>query len=194
MGGQFAYVTQIDAARLIGGGGAHADRGDQVMRRSANTLLPARAAAVAACAALLALSSACSHMPSMPKLKWPFGHKAAPAPEVVQEIVFEAAAGTSVNFPQYWSRNTLVIDLQSAGGSGSAVAKPREGTAWPVRLAFRVMPGQFGELEVKGDERSVFNVPASGRKALDLGLSPSAYTPKTAQLALTWGPAHVPSP
>jgi hypothetical protein len=177
-----------------GAAGVYADQGVQGMRRSANTLLPARAAALAACAALVVLSSGCAHMPSMPKLKWPFGHKPAPAPEVVQEIVFADAAGASINLPQYWSRNTLVIDLQSAGSSGSTIAKPREGTTWPVRLAFRVTPGQFGELEVKGDERDVFNVSASGPKPLELTLSPSAYTSKTAQLTLSWGPAHLPAP
>ncbi|HEX7418193.1 MAG TPA: hypothetical protein VF315_09080 [Steroidobacteraceae bacterium] len=165
-----------------------------MMRQSANTIFAARARTGAALLGLMLLAGACSHMPSVPKLKWPFGHKPAAAPEVVHEIVFEGAAGANVNFPQYWNRNTLVIDMQGASGTGSAVAKPRQGTTWPMRLAFRVTAGQFGELEVKGDERDVFNIPGSGTQVLDLALSPSAYSSKTGALTLSWGPTHIPSP
>ena len=52
---------------------------------------------------------------------------------------------------QYWKRNTLLLDLSSASGSGQLTLKPIEGSTWPVRLAFRVTPGAFAVLEVRGD-------------------------------------------
>jgi hypothetical protein len=103
-----------------------------------------------------------------------------------------AAAGGATSFPQYWKRNTLLVDLQAGGGMGGIVLKPVEGTAWPVRIAFRVMPGQFGALEVRGNARLRLPITPQGSKPIDLELSPDIYTQKTAQLTVTWGPAAAP--
>ncbi len=56
--------------------------------------------------ALLVMLSGCSSL-SMPKLTWPFGAKAAPAAQAVDEIVFETGDGSAAPaYPQYWKRNT----------------------------------------------------------------------------------------
>jgi hypothetical protein len=75
---------------------------------------------------------------------------------------------------------------------GGIVLKPVQGTTWPVRIAFRVMPGQFGALEVRGDARLRVPITAGGVKAIDLELSPDIYTPRTSQLTVTWGPSVIP--
>src|SRR5207249_5621468 len=69
-------------------------------------------------------------------------------------------------YPQYWNRNTLVVDLAAASGSGSITLKPAAGSAWPVRLAFRVTPGSVGLLSVRGDQRLVIPItPAAGKRS-----------------------------
>jgi hypothetical protein len=128
---------------------------------------------------------------SAPHLHWPFGRHAAPAPQPVEELVIEAAPGTSAQFLQFWERNTLVLDMRSASGSGAVTLTPRAHTLWPVRLAFRVTPGAIGQLDVKGEERTVFPVAASGAAPVDLALAPSAYRPRTPAITLGWGPAPV---
>ena len=51
----------------------------------------------------------------------PWSKKAAAAPEAVNELAELAADGTPTQrFPQYWKRNTLVVDLQSAAASGGS--------------------------------------------------------------------------
>src|ERR1700726_2789705 len=83
----------------------------------------------ATAAVLVLLAAGCGHLPAL--------HPPAP----VHELHISAAAGVPSSFPQYWKRNTLVLDLTAASGSGSITLKPAEGAAWPVRLAFRVRPG-----------------------------------------------------
>lgn len=95
-------------------------------------------------------------------------------------------------FPQYWMRNTLIVDLQGASGSGNVVLKPREGTTWPVRIAFKVMPGSIGELEVRAAERIVLPVTTQGAKPIVLELSPGIYVPKSTQISVSWGPNPTP--
>jgi hypothetical protein len=151
-----------------------------------------RGISCAAAIALLGVLAGCSHMPR-PHLAWPWGHKAAPAPQEVHELtIAPAAEGGSTAFPQYWKRNTLLVDLQTGGGTGGIVLKPVPGTAWPVRIAFRVMPGQFGALEVRGDARLRLPIAAQGTQPIDLELSPDIYTLRTSQLTVTWGPAAAP--
>lgn len=150
----------------------------------------ARAGAAAALAGVLA---GCGHLPH-PHLSWPWHHKAAAAPEEVHELtITPGAPGGSTAFPQYWKRNTLLVDLQSAGGTGSVVLQPVAGTPWPVRLGFRVLPGRFGMLEVHGDQRKVLPVTAQGTKPLDLELEPGVYSAKTPQITVTWEPASAPA-
>jgi hypothetical protein len=140
----------------------------------------------AAIALILVSLAGCSHMPTM---KWPWSAKPVPPPEKADELVVTVGESTTVaNFPQYWKRNTLVLDLQGAASSGSVTLQPRVTTKWPVRLAFRVMPGQVGALEVRGDQRVVLPVVTEGSKPVDLELAPGVYTPKTAQVIVRWGP------
>jgi hypothetical protein len=98
-------------------------------------------------------------------------------------------SGASSAFPQYWKRNTLLVDLSGATGSGSITLKPTEGSTWPVRLAFRVTPGSIGVLDVRGAERTSLPITSSGHAPVDLELTPGIYTPSTAQLTVRWGPA-----
>jgi len=102
--------------------------------------------------------------------------------------VFDISGPGAVSFPQYWKRNTLVVDLSSASGSGSITLRPSAGT-WPIRLAFRVTPGAIGELEVRADARTTLPITPSGGKPIDLELAPGLYTPYTAQMTVAWGPA-----
>lgn len=127
--------------------------------------------------ALLTLSAlliaGCSSL-GLPRLSWPFAARPAPAPEVVDELLFESAGEAPVNaFPQYFRRNTLIVDMTAAGASGAVTLRPRSRFGWPVRVAFRVRPGAFAALEVVGAQRLVLPVVADGRRAtLDLELPP----------------------
>jgi hypothetical protein len=117
--------------------------------------------------------TACGHMP--------WGKKAPAAPVPVNELVVEGQA-----FPQYWKRNTLVVDLSGASGAGSITLKPGESGKFPVRVAFRVMPGSVGLLEVQADQRMLLPVTRDGAKPVDLELVPGVYTPKTQQIVVRW--------
>jgi hypothetical protein len=108
---------------------------------------------------------------------------------VVHELVITTTEGAEAAFPQYWKGNTLVVDLRLGAGQGSAILKPREHTFWPVRIAFRVMPGQFGALEVHAAQRAVLPVTTSGTKPVDLELDPGVFIMKSPQIAVSWGPA-----
>lgn len=137
---------------------------------------------------LLALTG-CGHMPRMP-----WSAKPAAAPQPVNELVESSADGASTpTFPQYWKRNTLVVDLQGAPASGSLTLKPRDGAKWPVRLAFRVMPGSLGLLEVQADQRLLMPVTRDGTKPVDLEVVPGVYTAKTPQVTVKWEPARTPA-
>jgi hypothetical protein len=145
-----------------------------------------RLALVAACCLALA---ACGTL-SMPKI-WPFYKKPKPGPEAVNELTLVNADGSAATFPQYWKRNTLVIDLTGAGGQGSLAARLPGESAWPVRVALRVQPGSVGQLEVQGEERNILPVTAEGAKPVDIELASSVYTPNTAAIYISWGPVPV---
>jgi hypothetical protein len=133
-------------------------------------------------AALLTLAG-CSH------LHWPWHHAPPPPPTAVHEL--EVSGSTSA--PQYWKRNTLLVDLSAASGEGHLVIAPAAGTTWPVRLAFRVTPGSFGALEVRGAAREVLPITGTGVKPVDLELPPGIYAAGTAQITVSWGPQIVPA-
>ena len=135
--------------------------------------------------ALLTIAAGCSHMPHP---HWPFHRKPAPAPEIVHELIITTPEGAEVAFPQYWKGNTLIVDMRLAGGQGNAILKPREHTVWPVRIAFRVMPGQFGALEVRAAQRVVLPITTTGAKPVDLELAPGVFIMKSPQIAVSWGP------
>ena len=128
---------------------------------------------------------ACSSI-RMPHV-WPFYKKPKPAPEAVLELNLVNADGSTASFPQYWKRNTLVIDLSGVGGAGTLTARLPEETTWPVRMAVRVRPGSVGQIEIQGEERSVLPVSSEGTSNIDLEILPSAYTPNTAAIYISWG-------
>ena len=123
-------------------------------------LAPGLSMAVACCLVLTACSSYKVQMGWPPIYKKP-----APVPEAVNELNLVNADGTPANFPQYWKRNTLVIDLSAIGAAGNFAARLPEGTTWPVRVGVRVRPGSVGQIEILGEERNILPVAAEGTAA-----------------------------
>jgi len=141
---------------------------------------PPQASALAVVAGMLL--AGCSHLSG----HWPWAHRSAPPPEPVHELVI-TRSGAAADYPQYWKRNTLVVDLRSISGEGGMILTPRTGGTWPVRLAFRVNPGAVAVLEVRGEERVVIPVSAGNGPPLDLELVPGVYSPTTVRLTVRWG-------
>ena len=123
----------------------------------------------------------------------PWGHKAAPAPEVATALTVAAPDGAPLSWPQVWQRNDVVLDMAGVAASGTAVVMPRSGLAWPVRVALRVVPGSIGSIDVRGAQRLIIPVPATGSGTMDLELPPGVYVAATKQITLNWGPASVPA-
>lgn len=126
----------------------------------------------------------------MPSLHWPWHghHHGSGGPPSVQELSIQMQGGVSRAIPQYWDRNTLLLDMTGVSGEGSALLSPRPGTAWPVRLEFRVQSGSFANLEVSGVQRVLFSVPAQGAVTV-LQLDPGVYLASTAAITLRWSAA-----
>ncbi len=127
---------------------------------------------------------------------WPFGKKPAAGPDVVNELSIVTADGQAANYPQYWKRNALIVDLTGASGTGGIAARVPEGSGWPVRVALRVRPGSVGMLEVQGEYRVVLPVATAGAKPIDIELAPGVYGPQTAAIYVSWGamPAFADAP
>jgi hypothetical protein len=141
-----------------------------------------------ACAAALVLAVAVAGCSSL-KALWPWHHGASappPPPPPAHAVEITGAAGS---FPQYWQRNTLVVDLSAASGSGSITLRPAEGVSWPLRLAFRVTPGSIGALEVHAAQRMMLPITTAGGKPVYLELTPGVYTPATPEMTVAWGPS-----
>jgi len=131
---------------------------------------------------VLAIGAAgCSH------LKWP-GHHQPPPPPAPVHVLDVSGTGASAVLAQYWKRNTLVVDMSAASGSGSLTLRP-PAEGWPVRLALRVNPGSLGELDVRGAQRVVLPIVPAAGKPVDLELPPGVYPPKTVEVTVAWGPA-----
>lgn len=144
--------------------------------------------------ALIVSLSGCSHLSGMhwPTFHVPWQTGPAPPPPEIHELDEASVGGAPAAFPQYWFRNTLVVNLQGVSGSGAVVLTPREGTTWPVRIAFQVTPGSIGELEVRGAQRLVLPITSAGTQPILLELSPGIYVPKTRQLTVGWATGVVP--
>jgi hypothetical protein len=123
----------------------------------------------------------------------PWGHKAAPVPEVSTALTVAAPDGAALTWPQVWQRNDVVLDMARVAATGSAVVTPRSGLAWPARVALRVTPGSIGAIEVRGAQRLVMRVPATGTGTLDLELPPGVYVAATKQITLNWGAVNAPA-
>jgi hypothetical protein len=144
-------------------------------------------AAPGAIAVALALCCAgCGH------LRWPRHHSPPPPPAPVHEL--DIGGATAGSFPQYWKRNTLLVDLSGASGSGSITLKPTEGGSWPVRVAFRVTPGSIAVLDVRAAQRVSLPITPGGGKPLDLELAPGVYTTTTPEMSVSWGELPAPTP
>ena len=148
-----------------------------------------RAAQRAAAALALLLVAGCHHLSGA---HWPWHHAPPPPAAAVHELDISGGAATD-SFPQYWQRNTLLVDLSAASGSGSITLKPAEGSSWPVRVALRVTPGAIGSLEVRGAQRVSLPISSTAGKAVDLELAPGLYTPQTPELRVSWGPGPAPA-
>lgn len=140
----------------------------------------------------LLAAGGCSHLPHFSP-HWPWHHPPAPPPTPVHELDV-SGVDTPGSFAQYWKRNTLVLDLSGAPPTGRLVLKPAAGTVWPVRLAFRVVPGRFGVLEVRGAERVSLPITTAGHSPIDLELAPDMYRVDTAEITVSWGSAEAPTP
>ena len=150
-----------------------------------------RIAAVAvglACAASLGLAGCASVSKHLP-----WGHKAPPAPEVSTALTVAEPDGAPLSWRQVWQRNDVMLDMAGVAATGSAVVMPRSGLAWPVRVALRMAPGSIGSIEVRGAQRLVIPVPATGTGTIDLELPPGVYVAATKQITLSWGPVSVPA-
>ena len=122
-------------------------------------------------------------------MHWPWQRRPHPPPQPVQQVSIVAdASASATTILQYWDRNTLLLDLTTAGGEGGAIVTPIKALGWPVRLEFRVLPGSIGRLEVVGAQRVLYAVPSQGG-ALLLRLAPSAYRTDTGQITLRWSAA-----
>jgi hypothetical protein len=133
-----------------------------------------------------AFLAGCSHFSGV---HWPWTHRTPPPPVPVNELILTTDSGAVAAFPQYWKRNTLLVDLAAASPEGGLVLQPRAGAPWPVRLAFRVAPGSIGVLEVRGDQRVIIPVAQGAGQPIDLELAPGVYTTATAQIKVHWS-AH----
>jgi len=153
---------------------------------------PRRAAL--ACGALIGLLalSACSHLhrphPSTWHAHLPWRHAPAGPEPLVNELVVEAAAGSPVPaLPQSWDRNALRVDMAALNGEGDLRLRPLQGHGWPIRLEFGVQPGSFGHLEIRGEQRVILNVAATGAPGT-LAVPQGTYAPATKELVIHYGP------
>ena len=134
---------------------------------------------------MLTLGAAgCSH-------HWPWHKQPPPAPPAVHYLEV-GGSGAAAVLAQYWKRNTLVVDLTAASGTGSITLRPPP-DGWPVRLALRVTPGAVGALDVRGAARAVLPIVPGGTRPVELELAAEIYTAKTPEIAVAWGPAGAPA-
>src|SRR5262245_44010532 len=129
--------------------------------------------------------SGCSSMHA-PKI-WPFYKKPKPAPEAVHELELVNADGTPATYPQYWARNTLIIDLTGVTVVGRVTARRLAAATWPARVGVRVRPGSVQQTEIQCEARNVLRVVAEGTLPVDLEFAPSVYRPSTAAIYINWG-------
>ena len=150
-----------------------------------DTGVPSLALRALAIGVLAASVAGCSHV------NWPWHHQPPPPPKQVQ-VLDVSGTGASAVLGQYWKRNTLVLDMSAASGSGSVTLRPPV-DGWPVRLALRVTPGSLGELDVRGAQRVVLPIVPAAGKPVDLELPPGVYPPKTAEVTVAWSPSAAPA-
>lgn len=135
--------------------------------------------------ALTLMLAGCTTVKSL----WPFGGRAEPAPTPVHELVVQQAGGTAAPVLQFWERNTLVVDLTGVPAEGALQLVRQPESAWPMRIAFRMAPGRFGRLEVRGAQRVAWPVSAEGAGPVTVDLPAAAVDSATPQIDVRWGAA-----
>ncbi len=129
---------------------------------------------------MLGVLAGCAHLP--------WHHPPAPAEPVVNELVVEAAAGAvAPGLAQSWDRNTLRVNLTLLAGEGELSLRPLQGHDWPIRMEFAVQPGSFAQLEIRGEQRVILSVAASGA-VQTLAVPQGTYAPATKELVIHYGP------
>lgn len=142
----------------------------------------------------LLLLAGCSHAPRQQSAHsshwrphWPWHHAPAAPEPPVNELVVEGTGGASAPaLMQTWDRNTLRVSLEGLAGAGELKLVPVQGHGWPIRLEFAAQPGSFQQLEVRGEQRVVLIVPATGSVAV-LPVPQGLYAPTTQALTLRYG-------
>jgi hypothetical protein len=153
--------------------------------------IPRRTLAALPVLIALGLLGGCSHMQRFEPSHWnahmPW-HHAPPVPEPpVNELVAEAAGGSAApGLTQTWDRNTLRIALDRLAGEGDFTLRPVQGHGWPIRMEFTVQPGSFQLLELRGDQRVILTVPATGGVTV-LPVPQGLYASTTTELKLHYG-------
>jgi hypothetical protein len=151
-----------------------------------------RAAALAAVFISLAALGACSHLaqlsPSHWHAHWPWRHAPGAPEPPAHELRADYSAGASgPELVQSWNRNNLRVALTALSGEGDFSLGPAAGHAWPIRLEFLVQPGSFAHLEIRGDERVILSVPATGEPTV-LAVPLGIYSSHTEALSVHYGP------
>lgn len=142
--------------------------------------------------AALGLLTGCAHLHAPHPSSWhahlPWHHPPAPAEPVVNELVVEAAAGAEApRLEQSWDRNTLRVNLAWLAGEGELRLRPLQGHDWPIRMEFGVQPGSFAHLEIRGEQRVILSVAATGT-VHTLAVPQGTYAPATRELVIHYGP------
>jgi hypothetical protein len=141
---------------------------------------------------VLGLLAGCTHLHAPHPSSWhphlPWQRAPAAAEAAVNELVVEAAAGAvAPKLEQSWNRNTLRISLAVLAGEGELTLRPLQGHDWPIRMEFLVQPGSFAHLEVRGEQRVILSVAASGG-VHTLAVPQGTYAPATRELVIHYGP------
>lgn len=139
-----------------------------------------------ACLVLPLLVAGCATARSL----WPFGGRTAAAPQPVNELLVSHAGSGASQVAQFWERNTLVVDLSGVAGEGRMLLRRQPDHSWPMRIAFRVPPGRFAMLEVRGAQRVAWPVAAAGEGAVTVDLPAPVYDDGTPELNVSWGATH----
>ena len=143
-----------------------------------------RVAWAAAFSVLVLGVASCAHRP---QLRWPWHARATAPPRPVEVVAIRSEDGVPVRaFPQYWLRNTLLIDLSGAAPSGTIVLGRREAGTWPVRLAFRVRPAEIKMLEVSAAQRLLMPTSTEAGDQIELEVTPGVYARDTQSITVRW--------
>jgi hypothetical protein len=135
---------------------------------------------------LLILSSGCSQWSWNPA-RWFDAEKSAPAPEVQVLTIEGTSAVAGDRFVQRWDGARLIVDVHSAGGTGSALFKPATAQGWPPRLAVRVHSHALAQFEALGAQniRMTFGSAPLTEPAL-IDLPHGVYRRESPQLEIRW--------